>query len=104
MVTEELHSITFEAQICLYGLTIDLEVGVSRNIHSVLLTSSAPVSVCGVRPAFSRPQDLPVPYVCFNLENQYLRYLRISQRRLFWLSLSDENLTGIGDAIPVSSE
>ncbi|XP_051009760.1 signal transducer and activator of transcription 4 isoform X1 [Acomys russatus] len=25
MVTEELHSITFEAQICLYGLTIDLE-------------------------------------------------------------------------------
>ena len=28
MVTEELHSITFETQICLYGLTIDLEVGV----------------------------------------------------------------------------
>ncbi|XP_029790076.1 signal transducer and activator of transcription 4 isoform X2 [Suricata suricatta] len=25
MVTEELHSITFESQICLYGLTIDLE-------------------------------------------------------------------------------
>eukprot|EP00069_Balaena_mysticetus_P019829 bmy_12551T0 len=25
MVTEELHSITFETQICLYGLTIDLE-------------------------------------------------------------------------------
>jgi hypothetical protein len=32
MVTEELHSITFETQICLYGLTINLEVGFSRNI------------------------------------------------------------------------
>lgn len=30
MVTEELHSITFETQICLYGLTIDLEVGVNQ--------------------------------------------------------------------------
>lgn len=26
MVTEELHSISFETQVCLYGLTINLEV------------------------------------------------------------------------------
>lgn len=42
MVTEELHSITFEAQICLYGLTIELEVGVSRNIAYSLLLPSGP--------------------------------------------------------------
>lgn len=28
MVTEELHSISFETQVCLYGLTINLEVSI----------------------------------------------------------------------------
>ncbi|GAB5575839.1 signal transducer and activator of transcription 4 isoform X3 [Prionailurus iriomotensis] len=38
MVTEELHSITFETQICLYGLTIDLELTVQSSYNDGHLT------------------------------------------------------------------
>lgn len=34
MVTEELHSIAFETQICLYGLTIELEVGFTKVMNN----------------------------------------------------------------------
>lgn len=35
MVTEELHSISFETQVCLYGLTINLEVSIQDRLSGV---------------------------------------------------------------------
>nr|XP_028606513.1 signal transducer and activator of transcription 4 isoform X2 [Podarcis muralis] len=60
MVTEELHSITFETQVCLYGLTIDLETSSLPvvMISNVSQLPSAWASIIWYNLPTSEPQNL----------------------------------------------
>lgn len=91
MVTEELHSITFETQICLYGLTIDLEVGISRNIYYLLVTFSGIGHHLKMKAQyFLGFSTFLIHHFCFNLGNQYVKYSLIRQHILFWLNINDK--------------
>lgn len=63
MVTEELHSISFETQVCLYGLTINLEVSIRDTFSGArvkgIFQQFIEEQLCWARPQVCLPSVRP---------------------------------------------
>ncbi|KAJ7398544.1 hypothetical protein BTVI_124330 [Pitangus sulphuratus] len=83
MVTEELHSISFETQVCLYGLTINLEVSILDRFSGSRVKSTFQQFV-EEQPCWARPQTSSLPVVMISNVSQ----LPNAWASIIWYNLS----------------